>query len=321
MNTPVVTTSATTSSARRLTARAGFTFAEIMFAVVILGVGFIMIAAIFPVAIRQTQTTMEETQAAVSGRAALAYLQSMASNAAFPPTVAKPKQGDPIPVPPIKSLPDGAKFGGLTGDFFGRGNAINTANPRLAWVALYRRGYEIDGEKSPFAQVFMIPVQVRGRTQYYGQPGRTWRDIDPVGAGGYSNLDPHPVQVTVAFDTALQGGRLTFGTGGQFAAPGAFVVIADVPNPSDPVQAAAIGRVYQLSALDGTGGTTWTLAPGSDMIPTTDGLKSIDVDLSGATAYIVGRGVTDPDNNPNTVGAGAQDTGAYVGFVQIPFGN
>src|SRR5689334_12002195 len=39
----------------------GFTFTEILFALMILGIGFIMVAAMFPVAIRQTQQTVLET--------------------------------------------------------------------------------------------------------------------------------------------------------------------------------------------------------------------------------------------------------------------
>mgnify|MGYP003884520069 CR=1 FL=1 len=39
----------------------GFTFTEVLFAVLLLGVGFIMLAGIFPVAIRQAQTSVEQT--------------------------------------------------------------------------------------------------------------------------------------------------------------------------------------------------------------------------------------------------------------------
>ena len=42
-------------------ARRGFSFTEILFAVMILGIGFIMIAAIFPVALQQTETSQAET--------------------------------------------------------------------------------------------------------------------------------------------------------------------------------------------------------------------------------------------------------------------
>src|SRR3954453_9704583 len=58
--------------------RGGFSFAEVMFAVIVLGVGFIMVAAIFPVAIQQTKTTADETTAAAAVRGATMQLgQSM----------------------------------------------------------------------------------------------------------------------------------------------------------------------------------------------------------------------------------------------------
>src|SRR3978361_1570675 len=48
--------------------RTAFSFAEVMFAVVILGIGFIMIAAIFPVAMQQSQATNDESIAAAISR-------------------------------------------------------------------------------------------------------------------------------------------------------------------------------------------------------------------------------------------------------------
>src|SRR4051794_14613443 len=58
-----------TVDVRRSTFRArGFSFTEIMFAVIILGIGFIMVAAIFPVAIQQAKSTTEETSAAALAR-------------------------------------------------------------------------------------------------------------------------------------------------------------------------------------------------------------------------------------------------------------
>src|SRR3712207_3189828 len=56
----------------------GFSFAEVMFAVIILGIGFIMVAAIFPVAIQQTRMTVDETSAAAIARDAIALIQRVA---------------------------------------------------------------------------------------------------------------------------------------------------------------------------------------------------------------------------------------------------
>src|SRR3954447_1513032 len=78
--------------------RRGFAFTEILFAVMILALGFIMIAAMFPVTIRQTQSTVEETSGAHLAKGAVDYLQSIASDDMFPYTV-PPKTGI-IPPPP-----------------------------------------------------------------------------------------------------------------------------------------------------------------------------------------------------------------------------
>src|SRR5438477_6450612 len=64
--------------------RRGFSFAEVMFAVIILGVGFIMIAALFPVAIRQSKSTADETSAAAFARVATNYVDTIAIDANMP---------------------------------------------------------------------------------------------------------------------------------------------------------------------------------------------------------------------------------------------
>jgi hypothetical protein len=80
------TFTATKFRSRMPAARRGFSFTEVLFAVMVLGLGFIMIAAIFPVTIRQTQSTLEETIGANVARGAVDYLQGMASEDLFPPT-------------------------------------------------------------------------------------------------------------------------------------------------------------------------------------------------------------------------------------------
>jgi type II secretory pathway pseudopilin PulG len=67
--------------------RRGFSFAEVMFAVVILGIGFILIAAIFPVAIQQSQATGEESNAAALAKQAAAVVQSASSSTVTTMTV------------------------------------------------------------------------------------------------------------------------------------------------------------------------------------------------------------------------------------------
>ena len=51
-----------------------------MFAVIVLGIGFILVAAIFPVMITQSKATVEETTAAATARGALAFTSKLAEN-------------------------------------------------------------------------------------------------------------------------------------------------------------------------------------------------------------------------------------------------
>src|SRR5882672_11756716 len=62
-------------SSRVPRSRRGFTFTEVMFAVILLGIGFIMLAGMFPVAIQQTQTNVEESTGSTIVQAARHYLE------------------------------------------------------------------------------------------------------------------------------------------------------------------------------------------------------------------------------------------------------
>src|ERR1700722_4164861 len=83
----------------RKSPRRGFSFVEILFAVMILGIGFIMIAGIFPVAIHQTQSNGDETIAATTARQGAAIIASMPNPAALmqPATPSTPTTPAPAP--------------------------------------------------------------------------------------------------------------------------------------------------------------------------------------------------------------------------------
>src|SRR3954447_17470267 len=145
--------------------RLGFAFTEVLFAVMVLGIGFIMIAAMFPVTIRQTQNTMGDVIGANEAKAALAYMQTIASDANFPSTVPRLASGAPDPSKPAKLFSmTQAPYAPVTsttqpalpGYFALRGNFVNPNNPRIAWLPVYRRGVHFKGANlvaDPFAQV------------------------------------------------------------------------------------------------------------------------------------------------------------------------
>src|SRR5215208_2175842 len=60
--------------------KSAFSLTEVMFAVIVLGIGFILIAAIFPVSISQSRVTVEETTGAANARSALGLTSAIAEN-------------------------------------------------------------------------------------------------------------------------------------------------------------------------------------------------------------------------------------------------
>src|SRR5213080_4751112 len=69
--------------------RTGFTFLEVLFAVMILGIGMIMVAAMFPAGIRQTQANVEDSAHMTLSRDMARQMQQM--------------EGDKLPTAPSGS--------------------------------------------------------------------------------------------------------------------------------------------------------------------------------------------------------------------------
>ena len=104
--------------------RRGFSFAEVMFAVVILGVGFIMVAAIFPIAAAQTKSTIDESVAAQIARSAFHTIQSSTTSTDYIPDGNTHSYGDATALnDPWKKL---------------SGSMICAADQRYAWVPFYQ---------------------------------------------------------------------------------------------------------------------------------------------------------------------------------------
>src|SRR3954465_2485924 len=90
--------------------RSAFSLTEVMFAVIVLGIGFIMIAAIFPVSISQSRMTVEETAAAGAARGALAQSTIIAAGGDNPPTGPLLPETTQYIVPPAQAANGGASF-------------------------------------------------------------------------------------------------------------------------------------------------------------------------------------------------------------------
>jgi prepilin-type N-terminal cleavage/methylation domain-containing protein len=126
--------------------RPGFTFIEVLFAVIILGVGLIMIAAMLPVAIKQGQDTRNDIQGKVLTESAFAMLKSVATDASIPQLNTTSGTTDYW----IQYLDANA----VAATNVIAGDAVFGPDPRYAWMGLFRRD---DG--SPTAKVFLFGIQ------------------------------------------------------------------------------------------------------------------------------------------------------------------
>src|SRR5207247_4293746 len=113
------------------------------FAIIILGIGFIMLAGMFPIAIQQTQTTLQETASGTVGPAAVKFLESVMTRQNTLITYGRylPLWGPPNTLPNTSAFPTIPITAGLRPSPYEliRGNQILTQDPRFGWTALYRR--------------------------------------------------------------------------------------------------------------------------------------------------------------------------------------
>ncbi|MGB7156606.1 MAG: hypothetical protein WBD40_00985 [Tepidisphaeraceae bacterium] len=291
-----------------------------MFAVVVLGIGFIMIAAMFPVAISQSKSTQEETNAAAIARGGVNYLKTIATEVNMPPTNTAP--GTPDRVVPFTSPGNPPTTPNVGSWEAVRGNLILPNDPRYAFVPLYRRQ-----TGSTSAQVFVVATQVRARPRY------DEKDTLTPTTAGEGNLQAHLVEVTVTEDPPASGiYKILFddpvATGPdmrQAVAEGAYVIIARDPGhaASSSPTGTFNGRVYRIGAqfTDATGApvlNTWTFQPGNEYVPQAgpDGIVKTGDDYEIGTAclaYIVGRELKPSGEFTGPV----QDISIYTSFIQV----
>ena len=275
--------------------RRGFTFAEIMFAVMIMGIGFIMIAAMFPVAILQTQMTQEESVAASVAQVAMQYMQRSALSADYPHYNSQWSLGtapkdriQPLPITLTGGVPPLMAWDKMCGSM------IFKQDPRYAWVPLYRRNKD-----NNYAQVVFFIVQTRLGDSYAST------DVVPLGntpgnQNSYPPLFPRKVTIsslsyggddpdTISFDAASA----------DMLATGAFVVIGQTTGAVDLPT-----RIYRLG--NQTSNTTYELAPGFGMSSAAEGGGNVE-------GWSMGR----QKNSSGKYEGQAMDIGCYSSFIML----
>lgn len=316
--------------------RGGFSFTEIMFAVIILGIGFIMVAAIFPVALQQSKNNTEEVSGASIARTASGYLAQAFNDSAFPSgTTAKTRtnlvptgnSSNPSVVDVLQFVSTG---GGVSLWDAVRADMIFQQDNRYGWTALYRREGNPDDATTwaPFAQVFIFSLHARARDSF-----DVSNDAPPyTGSGTIPNLIAKPIVVSITDNDATAGGAdicyissvgPIIPTTVDAAAEGAYIVIAD-DQLANPNHGRLTGHLYKLglrrSDLETPPTQAYELQPGSDFTadPGADGVTGNADDVIGltnASAFIVGRGYD--DSTPPAFSGNAMTLGAYVTVVRV----
>ncbi len=302
-----------------LACRSGFTFMEVLFAIVLLGIGFIMLAGMFPVAIRQTQSTMEETAGSTVAQGAVKVLEQIGSQGLMPPTVEGNGSAE------VWSFNDARMGQGAPTGLWAstRGNVIVTGDRRIAWVPFYKRN---NGEN--FAQVIVLVVQSRV-APFYTNPDSTLR------YSGGATVANDTTALPATLEPALQVGQFKSGGGAlkpdlilfdptdlqnARVAEGCYVVLSDDSLTTTSGYATGTANGYtmrvgnrraDLDAANG-GARVWELMLGSD-------LKNMPVLPTKAWVFVVGRGWSDYKNPAAGIYDGqAQDVAVYTSFIRLP---
>jgi hypothetical protein len=320
--------------------RGGFTFTEVLFAVMLLGIGFIMVAAIFPVAIQQSQANREDAMGVILAKRGAKIIESIGFRQQ------ELSARGPNDSSNVLDRYDGRvyAFDNGAGPAAGRfdriiGNLVDRSDARYAWVPL---GYKLapwptavvlpNIREPAFCEVYLVGVASRNKAAY--------DDKD-------MNLKSYTFQPKVCTFFLTEGNNdadtITFtqNAGGcspadyDFAAEGAYVIVADdqVPN-TDPKWRQANGRMYRLGVRrTDKGKGVWELAPGKDMtyavLP--DGTyndnanenippRKVGDSPSGnpAIGFMIGRAYRDPANSRSLGDGVAQDLFATSVIVYFP---
>ncbi|HVT88230.1 MAG TPA: hypothetical protein VHD56_05215 [Tepidisphaeraceae bacterium] len=331
--------------AARLKWRGGFSFTEVMFAVIILGVGFIMVAGVFPVALQQANESGDQVNGVGGARAGMAFLGQVVNDGTVstPFTVADaklatnvlPSGTSALPAPsvvvqPWKATPPSGPY---LWDM-ARGNLVRPDDSRYGWIFLYRRDGDPDKPDgwAQYAQVYIFPVHARN-TATFNVEDDTNSPKDNTGTrvvGVLPRLTAKPVLVTIqhsgAVDLITVKPVVVNNLDYLAAVEGAYVVIQD-----DNITGASKGRhngdIFHLGVhrfdQETSGTRVFELSPGGEFRddPGADGDINIVADnvtgLTDAQAFIVGADYVSPYDATAPYSGNSMALGAYTTFVKI----
>jgi hypothetical protein len=321
--------------------RAGFSFVEVLFAVMILGIGFIMLAAIFPVAIQQAQTSSDETTSAAIAWNALTTIQEKLTDTELPPAgpldarftealypgvVRSFRDPQGMGVPTLRDGQDTERnmnpFRARTGpvvtfaqpkDYLWnriKGESVVVDDRRFAWVAFVQRHIinDVPDEPAPYANIIVVVARSR-ETSRYGA-----RDVT---RDALTNLQPRPVLFDLTSDGAgPKVDQVVRFIGGyrDAVSEGAFLVVAhdNVSNPGGDPGPQGLLNAHVFRVGNHSYGNTWELSPETQFRPPAVGGTTVS-GVSGARGFVVGRTL----GGGSAFGGEAQDVAVYSMLVAV----
>jgi type II secretory pathway pseudopilin PulG len=323
---------------------AGFSFVEVLFAVMILGIGFIMLAAMFPVALNQVQTGSDESVSAAIAWNAMTVIQEKFSDPDLPP-VGPPEnqrfQNDTYPgvvrsfrdpqAPSVTRLTKGQyrrpladpKFDPKTDVIYAqqpdylwnriKGESTVVDDRRFAWVGFYQRYIKISYDRSPppYAQVIIAVARAR-ETPAFGS-----KDVVTAPSALLANLQPRPVTFDLTSDGSgpIVDQVVRFKSGAVGAvAEGTYLIVAHDALPrtgGDKPSAQGYFNCNVFRVGNPVSGDTWELSPETPFVDQ----QVYDTRVQGLTdaeGYVIGRAVA----GKRFVGV-AQDVAVYSMIVPV----
>jgi hypothetical protein len=284
----------------RATRRGGFSFAEVMFAVIVLGIGFIMIAAIFPVAIGQTQASLSDSAGVTVGQTGVIAVTQLLQEGGTPVSLPTVPVAIPAPYGDVSSYmnvttPPYALGDGIVHPIEGtgtltpssrwdrlKGSFIDTADPRFAWIPV---GYKIPDESGGSvgdpktvgrtAQIYILAIQSQSKPIFdmsdftaSSSASGIFNGISSAHPKVFTGVDIKDNDPAYGIDTVKFTGADPFK---DAIATGAYILISndhlDTNADADIKKNGKIanGLYYRLGA--NLAPNVWELQPGNDFTP------------------------------------------------------
>lgn len=271
--------------------RGGFTFLEVLFAVIILGIGTIMVAGFLTVGATQVSLARSDFIGSTSSASGGAMLKSLwtLDPSAFPPTMVgtEPRWFHPR----IAAREFGPNF---------RRHAFSQclgstfdASTSTAWIPFYYRPRS-EAAVAGTCQVIVVSVDVIGRDgQNVESVGSFW-NLTGLGVPFVSdNLLPVRLQISKVheLESSLRYG-ISFESPDEAVVEGAVVIF----------ERDAQGRIFRLGAKENG---IWELTPDSDLPvlnpvgAAPDAAKPLDQSLNNQFVYVIGRRLSDNSVPPS----------------------